>query len=117
MDDMRKSKSIATVIALLIICFVETVVPVFAEETDHFFVRSDSLTCGTHTVVLTSSCVDIEPDSPFCFNQNLIFLDRTLSLTKQVSYNYEYHGGNQAFIASLRCATKNNESYVKLPDL
>ena len=67
------------------------------------YANTDVLVCGKETVVITSTCVANDGDNsdPYCFSQNVSFVQ--IQKRQAVSFFYSYEQDKQKFIYGAAC--------------
>ena len=70
--------------------------------------------CGGSEIAITSTCIssDQTNSDPYCFFQNIAFVDLVLKQTK--SFHYNYKTDNQKYISGAKCIKTEIGFYVEL---
>jgi hypothetical protein len=75
-------------------------------------VTASNLICADQKIVIQTTCMEKEPDLPYCPVQTVSFSSPKNS--KIVAFRHEFNGGNQPFIVGAECHVKNSTSFVLL---
>jgi hypothetical protein len=117
-SDMRISIS-ATRLALATLCvFVFTAdaqsVRATAPPKGNVYAHVDSLHCGRQDVVVVSSCIARDEDNsdPYCFSQEVTFVDEKYAVTNSIRYAYPTNS-NQ-FVYGAHCLASGGNFIVEM---
>lgn len=75
-------------------------------------VTASNLMCGGQKIIIQTTCVEMEPDLPYCPVQNVKFSSPKHS--KIVTFKHEFNDGNQPFIVGAECHVKNSTAFILL---
>lgn len=81
---------------------------------DCIYSNTNEFTCNKHKIAITSTCItkDEFNSDPYCFMQNIAFINST---SKQANYiSYHYTNDSQKFINNAKCIESKNKFYVEL---
>ena len=81
---------------------------------NNWFTKRDIVFCGVNDIIITTSCVERELNLPYCFNQNITFIEHDGDIISNVNYNYLFSDGNQQFIAQASCQSNGDQLYLML---
>jgi hypothetical protein len=79
-----------------------------------YYSNLDRLDCNNHEIVITSTCVandDFNSD-PYCFQQNVAFVN--IGSRKSRSASFYYEEDRQKYIYGVSCIKSENKYYVEL---
>ena len=79
-----------------------------------YYSNLDRLNCNKHEIVITSTCVandDFNTD-PYCFQQNVAFVN--IGSRKSRSASFHYEEDRQQYIYGVSCIKSENKYYVEL---
>jgi hypothetical protein len=79
-----------------------------------FYSNVSSFECGESKVVINSTCVSNDEfnSDPYCFTQNVGFVNRPLSQVR--SFIYYYEKDSQKYISAAKCIKAEQGYYVEL---
>lgn len=79
-----------------------------------FYSNVSNFQCGDSEIAITSTCIsnDQTNSDPYCFFQNIAFVNPILKQTK--SFNYSYETDNQKHVSGARCIKTSAGFYVEL---
>lgn len=76
------------------------------------FVTVSNLTCGEKKIVIQTTCIEKEPDLPYCPIQTISFSNSKNS--QAVAFKHQFNGGNQPFIVGAECHVRGSKVFVLL---
>jgi hypothetical protein len=81
---------------------------------DCIYSNTNEFTCNQNKIVITSTCVtkDEFNSDPYCFMQNVAFINSTSNQANSISYYYK--NDSQKFVNNARCIESKNKFYVEL---
>ena len=79
-----------------------------------FYSNVNNFQCGDSEIAITSTCLsnDQTNSDPYCFSQNVAFVNLILKKTK--SFNYSYETNNRKHVFGARCIKTDIGFYVEL---